>query len=522
MKTLERVTPDAMWKKLNNRLKKEWKIAFLAALILGFVIHMPILVSDIPNHDGLDSMYFDQNMITSGRWFLMIACGLSSYYSLPWLIGVFGILFLAITAVILAEFLEFHSPVTITLVSGLLVAFPALASIFAYVFTMDGYMLAMLLAVAACLCVKKHKYGFVAGGFCLAFSMGIYQAYLSFAMLLCIYGLLEIAMEPAGRVKEKISRGLRYLYMGIIGVAAYYGILQVLLLIQGKELADYQGINSISGGGERVGLLQQLYDMYRDFLAFTVKGNVFTNGEFSTFALVLLVLALLVALFWLVLSRKWWKQPWFFAIMILLAVGVPLATNVLLFISPEVNYHLLMRYQWVLFLILPIAFIEKYAGSVKWGSWIQWAAMLAAVVLVLHYGVTDNIAYSNLQKRYEKTYAYCLRLLDRIESTEGYYQGIPVALIGVVGDDQFPVTDITGDVTSGMIGIGGDSLLYTSPNYQAFMKHYLGATLNFVPVEQMGEIYYTEEYIQMESFPGATSVKIVDGIMYVKTENSER
>ncbi|MBQ7934314.1 MAG: hypothetical protein IJ327_05980, partial [Lachnospiraceae bacterium] len=124
--------------------------------------------------------------------------------------------------------------------------------------------------------------------------------------------------------------------------------------------------------------------------------------------------------------------------------------------------------------------------------------------------------------KYEKTYAYCLRLLDRIESTEGYYQGIPVAMVGVVGDEQFPTTDITGEVTSGMIGITGDSLLYTGTNYQAFIKHYLGATLNFVPNEQMGEIYYSEEYTRMESFPGDTSVQIVDGIMYVKTENYNR
>ena len=72
-----------------------------------------------------------------------------------------------------------------------------------------------------------------------------------------------------------------------------------------------------------------------------------------------------------------------------------------------------------------------------------------------------------------RSYAYCVRMLDRIEQTEGYYQGIPIAIVGVVGDEQFPVTDITQSVTAGMIGISGDSLLYTSANYQAFFKNYL-------------------------------------------------
>ena len=62
-----------------KKLKKEWKLAFFSAVVIGLLVHMPALLLDIPNHDGLDSLYFDQNMITSGRWFLMVACGMSSF-----------------------------------------------------------------------------------------------------------------------------------------------------------------------------------------------------------------------------------------------------------------------------------------------------------------------------------------------------------------------------------------------------------------------------------------------------------
>ena len=172
-----------MWKK---KIKSEWKLAFLAAVVIGLVVHLPMMLSDIPNHDGLASMYFDQNMITSGRWFLMVACGFSSYYTLPWLIGLIAILWLGVTAALLVEFLEVKDRVTIVLISGLLVTFPALASTFAYVFTMDGYMLALMLAVAAVVCVKKLKSGFLPGAVCLAFSLGTYQSYLAFTVILCI------------------------------------------------------------------------------------------------------------------------------------------------------------------------------------------------------------------------------------------------------------------------------------------------------------------------------------------------
>ena len=157
---IKMLTPTEALQSLNRRIKREWKIAFLSAFILGLLIHMPVMLSDIPNHDGLDSMYFDQNMITSGRWFLMIACGFSSYYTLPWLIGVLGLLLLALSAAALTELLEVRDSVAIVLISGLLVSFPALASTFAYVFTLDGYMLALFLAILAVLFTKKNVWAF--------------------------------------------------------------------------------------------------------------------------------------------------------------------------------------------------------------------------------------------------------------------------------------------------------------------------------------------------------------------------
>ena len=132
---------------LKQHIAPRQKLAFLSAFLIGLMIHMPVMLSDIPNHDGLSSMYFDQNMITSGRWFLSVACGFSSYFTLPWIIGLLGLFFLGLTAAVLVELLDMKSPVMVVLSGGLLVAFPALSSTFAYVFTLDGYMLALFLAV---------------------------------------------------------------------------------------------------------------------------------------------------------------------------------------------------------------------------------------------------------------------------------------------------------------------------------------------------------------------------------------
>ena len=438
-------TPVEVWNNLKAGIRKEWKTAFLTVFILGLLIHFPVMAGDFPNHDGLASMYFDQNMITSGRWFLMIACGFSSYFALPWVIGLFSLFFLGIGAAALTEFLEIKNELGVMLLSGLLVGFPALASTYAYIFTADGYMLALCLVFFSVLLTKKWEWGFLPGGICLAFSMGTYQSYLSFAILLSIYGCLMILMGESPAMK-KLKNILHYLYMGLIGVGLYYVILQILLKIQGKELDTYQGINGMASGSG-LSLVEKLQNIYGDFLAFTGKGNVLYNNVISFAAFGLIMAAALVLLVRLVTRRGYYRKWYFYLIFLLTVLLIPPAFNVILLISPDVTYHLLMRYQWCLIPILGLAFLLRYGflqtelsgqfsplhrrdtGALKKPSVIcnillQWAVLVSSLVLLLHYGVTDNIAYSNLQKRYEKTYAYCVRLLDRIEQTEGYYPGI--------------------------------------------------------------------------------------------------
>lgn len=517
-------TPTEVLDNCKRSVKREWVIAFGSALFIGLLIHLPAMLSDIPNHDGLDSLYFDQNMITSGRWFLTVACGASSYYTLPWVIGLIGLFWLGIAAAALTELLELTNPLVIGLSAGLLVSFPALASTFAYVFTLDGYMLALCLSIFSVLLTARYKWGFLPGAFCLAFSMGTYQAYLAFAILLCLYQLLVLALSE-GELKGKVQQALRYAAMGVFGVALYYSILQILLLLEGKELASYQGISGMTtaAGGS---ILSSLKSCYSDFASFVLAGNILTDNLYSQVAFgLLLVLALYVL--WGSLRGTWlWRLLKLLAIALIALLCVPVATNVILIISPEVNYHLLMRYQYVLFPLLLLAFLARYGGGVfdgrRGAPLAGWVLVLSGFVLVFNYGLMDNIGYSNLEKRYEKTYAYCLRLLDRIEQTDGYYQGIPIAIVGVVGDEQYPSTDLTGEVTGNMIGLSGDMLLYRPENYEAFIKNYLGATLNFLGVEEVADIYYSEEYIAMDTFPGADSCKVIDGVLCVKTENSNR
>ena len=194
--------------KLYKKFSASDKIAFVSAFVCGLLVHMPAMLMDVPNHDGLSSMHFSQNMITSGRWFLAAVCAASSFYTVPWIIGLIGLFELAITAVLLKRIFEIENPVSIFLISALLTAFPSLASTFAYVFTLDGYMAGLMLAVLAVYLARNNHY--ILGGIALAFSLGTYQAYLPFAMLLSI---CLVWVNMASGEKNAIKKSLEFVYI---------------------------------------------------------------------------------------------------------------------------------------------------------------------------------------------------------------------------------------------------------------------------------------------------------------------
>ena len=519
---------DALFGKLWNKVKKrEYVYPFMAALIVGFLTHIYLFVNKFPNADAMTSFYFDQNMVTSGRWFLTVVCGISSYYDLNWIIGIFSVLYLAIAAVFISEFFEIQSMTGRVCIGALLVTFPALTATFAYLYTADGYMLAVLLAVLAAYLTKKYKFGFIAGAICLALSLGSYQAYLAVTVLLCLFSLIRMCLNNKS-IREMWNLAWRYLVMGIGGGVLYYIALKICLFVQGKELDTYQGINEM-GKISLQTLPGMIYDAYYDFVAFALKGNIFISNGFSLVCVVLLIMVVCVTAIYCFIKTKAFKR-WYQTLLILaFTIMIPLGTNIIFFMSSDVNFHLLMRMQWVLFPIFAVAVCDFWTDREKEvkGKKVNLPLIVSFVAVISGFGLSyqfmlmDNIAYFNMNERYEKTYAYCVRLADRIEQTPGYEQGMPVAMIGVVDESKYPVTDITGDVTSRISGTTGDILVYKGEQYAAFMQHYLNVTINPVTGEQIVEIYNSPEYKEMNSFPAEDSIRIVDGVMYIKTEPKE-
>lgn len=313
------------------------------------------------------------------------------------------------------------------------------------------------------------------------------------------------------------------LFYGVIGLAFYYVMLQILLRIQGLTLSGYQGIDTM-GSFSLATLPSMLLSTYTDFISFALRSKIFANNALS---IILIIVLICVSIYLFVrqgLKVKLFKSPVRILACLGLLVVIPIATNVILLISAQAFNHLVMRYHWALFLLMPIILCERFPiedEKKTKGKYVQISLVLASLLLIFNYILIANIAYFNMNERYERTYAYAIRLADRMEQTEGYYTGIPVMMIGVIDEEMYPNTDITTEVTGSMIGVTGNMFLYTGEQYKIFFSHYLSIPLNLVSSEEIPEIYESTAYKELEPFPSKNSMKVVDGILYIKTEPKE-
>ncbi len=514
------MTTDDILKRIAGKIKPQWWAAFFACVVIGLLTYMYFMTNNFLTYDSMWNLYSDQDMITSGRQFLTYACGVSSFYNLPWVNGVLAILYLALTSVVVVEGLGIQSKTGAVLTAGLLVTFPAVSSTFCYMYTVDGYMLAVLLSALAFLITDRKKYGFVGGIILLGVSMGIYQAYLSFTIMLCITRLLTDLLEE-DKLKPVWSKIWRYVVMGIGSYVFYVISLKIMLKVKDVEISGYQGTDRI-GTFALAEIPAGLLEAYKSFGRFVLSANVLTTTTGMKVAVIIIaILAIITYLVYYIIKKRYSGIVRTILIFVLLLV-TPIGATIVSVLSPNTFFHLLMRLAWVLFFIYAVLLNEKLACAdiikfkkIKRG--VVWVSFLCTAILIFEFSVMANVVAFNMNERYEKTYAICIRMIDRIEQTEGYSPDTKVALLGGVLDaSYYPDTDITRDDLIGYFGVAGTMCISDTEKFAEFSKHYLNVTIETISLAEEIELTETEEFKEMPKFPAEGSVRYIDDILVIK------
>ena len=424
-----------------NKVKKSWKTAFYSAFFIGLLVHIYKFTNLLPNADALYNFYSNQNMTASGRWFLSIACGFSSYFDLPWVNGIMSLVFMGLTSAMVAEVFRMKNPVLILLCSGLLVSFPAITATMSYEFTADGYMLAMALA-ALSVCLSRMEYmgkahwrKLLLSGICICFSCGIYQAYVSFAFVLAVcYFMMELLEN---RREEKVLWkwiGVQVLIYGC-ALAGYYLIWKLCLTLQGFTASSYQGIDRVGvmGAGD---LVSALIKIAGDFVKFFLEWNILEHGiTVYSFLNILFLLCFAFALAAAAWKSGTLKRKNHLLLLLLCVAALPVGCYLWYLTSPDVIYHALMLQSVCLLYIFAAVLFDRWLCSRG-----NMAALILLAAIVFNNSVTANMYYNLMHQSFEKTRAAAVELSTRIhllDDGQVQYVAIYGGLGGYGQEDHF-------------------------------------------------------------------------------------
>ena len=504
---------------LLRRVPKPVRFTFFAALILGFLTHSYAFLNKFTNHDDLNQMFYAGYGTASGRWLLPPVLRLDGNLSMPWLIGVLSLLFLALTACLTVSLLRIRSPLGCGLTAALLVSFPAVTATFGYMFTASGYFFSLFLAASSAWAACRLGWrGSVLGVILLTLAMGIYQAYLPAAAVLMVGALLLETLDGELSLRQLLGKGLRLALTLAAGVLAY--LLTVWLTTASGGLTDYEGIADM-GKVSLSQLPRLVVAAYRKYWFFFWENDWGCHLRFLRWGFLLAALGSLCLGAALLRRRRPGKGR--IVLTLALAVLYPLAGTFIYVMVPKGYVHIHMLYPMVDILLLPLALLEYAApGEEKPGNGLlhrlmSWVLLLALGLAAYSYWLTDNNAYLKADFAMRQCNAWSNRLVARIEDCPDYEPGMKVVLLR--SHEREKALSPTPELElSRLVGIYDLGDLRTYFTYQHFLRYFLAVT---DPV-YTGESETAEQYAEkpevqaMPLYPRQGSVKVVDGAVVVK------
>ncbi len=534
-----------------TRIKKSWKLAFVSAFVVGLLVHMYKFTNTLLGHDSLFNIYGTQNVVRSGRWFLAAACSLSSFFDLPWVNGVLSLIWIGVAAAVVIDIFRIENPVLILLTGGLLVTFPAVTQTFYFEYTADGYMLAMVLAaltVRFSMIGERRKSRLFLSFCCITLTCGIYQAYVSFALVLSLgYFMTELLENRYEKKLYTLWIRNQILIYGL-GMAAYYVIWQIAMVCQGNlQPNQYMGIDTIGQIGPGF-LWDAVKQTMTSFVSVFMVWNFLRRG--LTMYTVLNILFLMAAAYIVVTavrkSRLYTRKGQMLLFLLCMA-AIPFAVFIWFFASQGIQYVVRMEQSVCLLYILCGVLANRWLKPGKSDI----AALLLAVI-IFNNGVTANMMYQYMHRCYEESYATGVEIATHIHLLDDGTQKeiVIVGLTSWFSEEEYESGGglkelaLLKSIYNNLFSAGSCPALFLSEVVGLELSYYRVNPEMEVPPVDVGsnnwpvsggwtwrfpladeavkaKLIDTKQVADMPVWPAADSIQVIDDLIVIKLGNVE-
>lgn len=504
-------------------MKEKWKTpagtAAAAALACGFAAHFFGLVNTMHNYDDIIVQPVGVGSgLVLGRWLLEILGRVMRFlgwdFNLTWLNGMVFLLLLALSAGILCLTLGIRNRCLAALMGMLFVVFPTVMSSLVFRYTSILYGIGIVLALGACLALSRKRYGWLLAAGLICLSLGIYQAYLPLTISVMVLSLLRRSLmgeDPKALTVE----GLKVCGAIVLGLAAYFVILQVLLRLTGIEMRAYQGISSM--GAVSIRRMPELVaQAFAQCLTFVGK-NAWNLADSRVIRLAYRVLAVLsLLLTGLLLAKGGKRTPLFWVLTVFLMLVFPVAVNFIVIMSPDSYIYTLMQYAFVLMGCVPLVLLDCLRPGEKGGQLLKRCVCLFAGVLIFGYIYSDNVNYAANYYYTRQTENYLNSLMTQVRMTEGFTPDKKWAFIGRIDD---PMLDGVWSGVSPAGGLAKPRALVNAYSRTAWFDTYMGCYVEEESSEVTAALAQSEEVKAMPCWPSHGSIRVIGDTVVIKCQN---
>ena len=552
-----------------------------SALVFGLSAHAAGMFGGISYHDDVVCTYDVGTTHIVGRFTLALLGKITrlpfggSNYSLPWFNGLVSLLFIGLSAWVIARALQIENHFLQILLAGILVVFPVVTGTFAYWFTVPYYMLALFLSCISAVLLARGSLKSVLTGILLAALMtGIYQAYLPVMLTLEILILLQ---------KERTGEGSFRSWLGpllgsVCGLSLYLVLMKLSLALTGKELYAYRGVDTLGAGNfgypERIAMAYRMFFNQDSFLAYRGSDD-YQLFMWSMKPVYCVLIALLLGMNVLLLFRSFFsplpaagtaagsgtaaKRPVIFKRSGLLRTCIllllfPLTVN-FIFVMTDYDVYDLMLYGEVMIFVMLLWLVQQFleiaplrrrlldfpgflsnscrslsdsadaealrrsrsvfhAGTVRRLLPEMLRAISCFLVLysVLFYVRYDNLCYYKAGRMQEAAISYDNVLITRIQTLEGYDPSLPVCFLNEFEKDtSFLAADE--ELSRVRITPYDGTEIINDYSWVSFMKVHCGYSPRVI--EDYGQYDSYVADTQMPRYPSEGSIQIIDGVIVV-------
>ncbi len=501
--------PEQKLMSMFKHMKKEWKLVLGTVFVSGLFTYAYRFLNMLPNWDTLMDYYYPtNNMVHQGRHLQIIGCMFSSFHDIPWITGLLCLLYISISVILIVEILDMHDTIGIVCISLLMAVFPTVISSFAFMYMADAFHTAMLFATLAVWLSLRYRYGFIAGAVCLCMSVGIYQAYLPFAIgLIVVWFIGQMLFTQNKPVRQLVRFGL----MGVMGMILYVVSLQVLSGIEGIAVGNHQGMGSMGMPGISQiisGFLQSYIDTIYFFVGSLREISVYQVGN-----LLLFVCAVIAGVRY-VIKSGFYKQWGRLLLAILCVFALPCIAHVFYFFTEDIWYHALMQGTLWLLYVLAFMILEK-AGAFR--KKIALGCVAGAALVCYACVLAANVAYLTMNTSYEKTMGMLNRVVDRMEQLPEYEDIQKIAVIGEVEDSHTSVMELNPTI----VGVTDGYFVTHQKHIVAALAMYFDIELQGVEDMELEAMVELDEVATMPKWPAEGSICQIGDTVVIKFSEPE-